>query len=93
MESINIETVTSKSQISSGDLLIIKDKRGNIFPMKVKEVLNPGSNYEEILLSKGKNLYFILSMYLEGKSWVEYCKIVKGGEIFSISNNMNAYNY
>lgn len=88
---MTIETnqVTKPGQIKKGDLLLLKDRNGVVFPAVAKSVIFEGTSTEEIIISLSRNLYFIMSMYLEGKSWVKDCCIIPNGEAFSLINNNN----
>lgn len=48
---------------------------------KVKEVLNEGTEKEEILLKRKRNIYFITNMAIEGTSWVSDVKIYRGTDV------------
>ena len=85
---MNILKVDGVDQISKGDLLLLEKDDGITFPITVSEVINQGREGEEILISKKRNLYFIMSMYLDGTSWIKDCKIVQDGKMYSITNNM-----
>jgi hypothetical protein len=41
----------------------------------VKQVLNPGTDREEIIVNKKKNRYFITSMAINGTSWAKNVRI------------------
>ena len=40
------------------------------------EMLNPNTKQEEVLLDRKKNLYFIVSMAIDGTSWAEDVEIL-----------------
>lgn len=90
MSAIELQPVFCVGQIKTGDVLLINDGRVT-FPVEVKSVFNRGMGEEEILISKSKNIYFIVSMVLEGTSWVKAASIIKSGRIFSYSNTMKDY--
>ncbi len=90
-EVMNIAPITAAGQIKEGDVLLVKRSNEFIAPVTVKLVLNPGSNHEEIVLAKGKNIYFITSMFLDGKSWVKECCKLENGKIYSISNSLHNF--
>lgn len=43
---------------------------------RAKEVLNAGTEEEEVLLNKKKNLYFITRMAIDGSSWAKNVSFV-----------------
>lgn len=88
---IMFETVTDYGQLKKGDVVLVKDNQRYVFPAQVKEVIMPGTPEEEIIFSKGRNLYFIVGMYLDKRSWVKECAKIVGGRIFSLSNTVEAY--
>ena len=88
---IKFETVTNYGQLKKGDVVLVKDNHRYVFPAQVKEVLMSGTPEEEIIFSKGRNLYFLVGMYLDKRSWVKGCAKVVGGRIFSLSNTMEVY--
>ena len=57
-------------QIKSGDNVIVGSGSG-LYGYTVQDVLFPGEPHEEILLSVKENLYFIVSMALDGTSWAK----------------------
>ena len=73
---MRIEPLTEYGQIKSGDLILLKN-RGVIESHKVKDVVASGTDREEIILKRKKNIYFIVSMALEGSSWAKSVHIVK----------------
>jgi len=42
-----------------------------------EEVLNPGTEQEEIIVNKEENKYFITSMALDGTSWAKDVKFIR----------------
>lgn len=84
------EKVTRKGQIKEGDVLWFKKKNGCVHIGQAKKVINSGKD-EEILLTKNKNDYFILDMYLDGKSWVSEAYILPDTSLTTITNNMNEF--
>lgn len=87
---MNILPITGYGQISTGDVLLIKRSNEFVAPVEVKDVLQKGTDEEEIILSKTKNQYFIMSMFIDGKSWVKECCKLVDGRIYSISNNQRS---
>lgn len=83
-----ITEVTEYGQIKEGYMLLIEKKNGVVFPCVALDVIMRGSDKEEIRFNKKRNLYFIMSMMLDGSSWVKSCKIVEQGKIYCITNNM-----
>jgi len=88
---ITFKTLTDYGQLKPGDAVLIRDRNDVVFPATVKDVLSPGGAEEEILIGKSKNLYFIVGMYLDGKSWVKECAKIVNGKIYSLSNSMESY--
>lgn len=70
-----MENLTKPGQIKAGDTVLcdFKDK-----PQKyrVKDVINAGTDKEEILINKKKNIYFITSMAIDGSSWAKKVRFV-----------------
>jgi len=56
-------------ELKSGVKIIIRDRDGKIKIHTIKEILNPGTGREEVLLKIKKNFYFIWSMYINRESW------------------------
>lgn len=83
--------VTDYGQINVGDVLLVRRSNEFIAPVEVKTVLMQGTDKEEIILSKGKNIYFIMENFLNGKSWVKECKKITNGKMYSISNNQRCF--
>lgn len=77
--------ITKFGQIEKGDFLLLEDCNC-VFPAIVREVLNSNETGEEIILSKSKNVYFIMENYLNRVSWVLNCKRVVNGDVFNLSN-------
>jgi len=65
-----MKKVTKINQIQQGDKLLIDTCYGT-FKAIAKKVIFKGTDREEILIHKGKNHYFILSMLFDGSSWVD----------------------
>lgn len=60
-------------QLKKGDKINLLDGAGRVHTADVKEVICPGTDREEIIICKKKNLYFITDNYLRGTSWVKEC--------------------
>ena len=63
--------LSAVGQIYEGDRLILVNGAGKVTKTTAKFVLNQNTDKEEVVINKSKNLYFILSMYLDGSSWVK----------------------
>lgn len=73
-----IKQVREICDITPGDLLITVDCIGDKTAFQCKEIINPKSGREEILLSDdGTNKYFIWSMFVSGASWVKELWVIK----------------
>lgn len=84
---ITIEPLTGYGQIGEGDVLLLKRANEYVAPVEVKRVMFSGTEQEEIIISKSKNLYFIVSLFLAGKSWVKECSLLRNGRMYSVSNS------
>lgn len=84
-------SVTDHGQIREGELLVIEKQSGGKFIAIAKRVLNAGTDREEIVLSKGKNDYFIMSMLLDGSSWVKNVTRLPGVQVTAITNTTNPF--
>jgi len=84
---VQVVPVTGYGQVQKGDVLLVN--RGNEFvaPVEVKDVLQAGTEGEEIILSAAKNVYFIVRKFLAGESWIKECSKLVNGRIYSITNN------
>lgn len=71
-----VAPLTRAGQIKVGDILIIDDGE-EVKSYTAKIVINAGTEKEEIVLRKKRNVYFITSMYLSGQSWVKDACIVR----------------
>jgi hypothetical protein len=80
--------LTRHGQVKVGDVLLIKRNSEFIAPVEVKQICFEGTPKEEFVLSKNKNVYFILSRFLLGTSWIKECSILENGRLYSISNSM-----
>lgn len=88
-----IETapVTGFGQISEGELLAIEAHDGRKFVALAKNVMFKGSEKEEVVICKTRNDYFIMSMFLDGKSWVENVSRLPGFQVTAITNTTNPF--
>ena len=77
MESREIPALTGFGQIKEGDRLHVTFD-GKRVKYKAKEVLNPGTIHEEIIVNKKRNYYFITSMALNGTSWAKDVRVEPG---------------
>lgn len=87
---ITLLRVLDKGLLNVGDAILIDDGK-TVFPATVKDVINQGSNLEEIVISKTKNRYFLVSLLCHNTSWVKACYKIERGKIFSISNTTLNY--
>lgn len=85
---MNLIPLTAPGQLQAGDLLLIERRNQVVCPAEVKEVIRPGTEQEEIVLARGRNLYFVVSMFLRGESWIKECSKVVNGRVYSITNNL-----
>jgi hypothetical protein len=91
MSSIKLIPLTGYGQVSAGDVLLVKRSNEFIVPVEVKEVLHKGTEREEIIIAKQKNLYFIVARFLQGASWVKECSKLVDGRLYSITNNLRDF--
>lgn len=68
---MNIKKINDFGQLKKGDLIIIEMNCGKIKTKKVKEVINPNTENEEVIYNSKKNYYFITKMLLDGTSFVK----------------------
>lgn len=69
--------------IRAGMLLMIEDKDSEMYVYQCKEILNEGTDSEEVLLTDdGSNLYFIWSMCLNEESWAKNVWTLGEGKIY-----------
>lgn len=73
-EESGLTDLLSAGQIKEGDKLKITYK-GERINYVAEEILNAGTDKEEIILHVDSNLYFITSMALDGTSWAKDVKI------------------
>jgi len=88
---LDILSVNDYGQLSVGDSLIIQRAQGDMYFAQVKEVIDKGTKREEIVLSKSKNDYFIMSMFLDDKSWVMECYKIKDVAFTTITNTLKEF--
>ncbi|MAK91112.1 MAG: hypothetical protein CMI13_07765 [Oleibacter sp.] len=62
--------LTAPGQIKPGDVVFCEYK-GVPQRFRAKEVLNPGTDLEEILINVKRNTYFITTMAIDGTSWAK----------------------
>ena len=68
-----MEDLTEAGQIKNGATIVLaNDGAGEAY--ESIEVLNAGTDHEEILLEAKGNLYFITSMAIDGSSWAKDVK-------------------
>lgn len=73
---IELIKVNKVGQINVGDMLYIDTCYG-LFHVTAKLVLFKNETKEEVVIHKKKNHYFILSMLLDGSSWVKSVHILR----------------
>ena len=74
---MKLEDVNTILDIKKGDTLIISGGglKNEVFKAQIVKVSE--SDGTEVIINKKLNKFFNVGMYLEGKSWVEECKILK----------------
>ncbi len=75
--------VTDLGMINEGDVLLIDTCYGK-FKAHAKTVIRSNQPTEEVVIHKGRNHYFILSMLLDGSSWVNEAFIANGEDLKGI---------
>jgi len=80
-----MKKVTSVGMITEGDTLLIDTCYGR-FKAIAKKVLFQKESREEVIIHKGKNHYFILSMLLKGSSWVNEVFIANGEKLDGVKS-------
>ena len=88
---IEIANVTNYGQIKKGEVLVIERSNGIKFIAVAKEVIRKGTDQEEVVICKSRNDYFIMSLMLDGKSWVKNVSRLIDVKIISITNNLDTY--
>tara|TARA_B100000809_G_C15012608_1_gene485513 strand:- start:66 stop:296 length:231 start_codon:yes stop_codon:yes gene_type:complete len=69
--------LTDYGQVEPNDLIIIKLANGKVEPKRVDDVLEKGTEYEEVLLKSNNKAYFITKNLLTDASWVKSVLIIK----------------
>ena len=90
---IHWQSITDFGQMKEGDLILIQQKNGVVFPETVKEIIRHGSENEEIVFSMKQNKYFITKMLLDGESWAQSVVKVIDGKATCIINNFIDHHY
>ena len=85
---IEMSSVTGVGQIKEGEVLIVERQDGWRFIAIARQVINRGYEREEIVFCKSKNDYFIMSMFLDGKSWVKNISRLPGVDVTAITNTV-----
>lgn len=70
-----MHNLTKAGQIKKGAEIVLSNNGGGEVHT-VDEVLNAGTDKEEILLNTKDNLYFITSMAIDGTSWAKQVKFL-----------------
>ena len=71
--------INKVGMVKNGDVLYIETCYGP-FKAIARKVLFPGQDKEEIVIHKGRNHYFIMSMLLDGSSWVKQAWIANDSD-------------
>lgn len=88
---MKLTPLTKAGQLNVGDALLIEDKRGGAFIAEVKLIIESGKQSEEVVISRTKNVYFLISNYLEGKSWVKTVDVINNAQITNICNTRKKF--
>jgi hypothetical protein len=83
--------LTDFGQLKQENTLLIEGSKGEIFIAEVRQIINPGKSSEEIILAKGRNVYFVVSNYLQGKSWVKSVDVINNAKITNICNTKRKF--
>lgn len=83
--------VTDFGQIKQGEVLLIEKTNGVKFIAVAKKVLNKCKPTEEIVINLSSNIYFIVSMFLDGNSWVKSVIRLPDVEATNIVNNTKTF--
>lgn len=67
--------IQPKTAISVGDLLVVQSNDGKIHAHKVEEVKEVDGDTEIILRKRG-NIWFSLTRYFEGLSWIKEVRLI-----------------
>lgn len=79
--------VTARGQVKEGDVLLLLDRTTQQhIPATARLVQTMEQDGEEIILTKGTNLYIKTESVLQNKSWVLSMFIVKNGKMYSQFN-------
>ena len=70
-----MKALTEAGQVKNGATIVLSNE-GNGEAYKNIEVLNAGTDHEEILLETEGNLYFITSLVIKGTSWAKDVKFI-----------------
>jgi len=70
-----MQNLTNAGQIQKGAKIVLSDN-GEGQAYTVDQVLNAGTDKEEILIDTEGNLYFITSMAIDGSSWAKQVKFL-----------------
>ena len=85
-----MDMVLRWQDVSKGDLLIVTDDGDNLIAYQCKEILNPNTGKEKILLTDdGTNIYFIWSKYEDGSSWVKHVLNMGPGNVHENAKENN----
>lgn len=74
MEALGLGEVERAGQVKAGYTLQISSDTVDLY--KVDQVIDPGTDTEEVILNSDLNLYFITSKLLDGSSWVKSAYII-----------------
>ena len=77
--SISLVKLTDVGQIQKGDALVYVHD-GKPKSAMARDVLNAGSEYEEVVTNRRLNNYFITRMAINGKSWAKDVTLVRTSE-------------
>ncbi len=72
---MQIQPLKTVGQIKPMDL-IVTEYKGIPTPYFAEEVLNPGTDKEEIIIDSRHNKYFITSMAISGDSWAKNTVVI-----------------
>lgn len=68
-----LATVDQFKELKKGDMVIVLWKKGDLNAYKIHGIINDN---KELLLSKKRNHYFIIDMYLNGESFAKEAWLV-----------------
>jgi len=72
---MKLEKVEALGQIKKGNVILIDDGY-SVQPHKACEVKISEQDGEEVIISKRRNKFFNVEMYLDGHSWVKDVRVV-----------------